>query len=67
MGSWVWGRTVSEDRAVVVSVGVAACARVGGPSGGAYAGPAVGWSGVPWCGRGSGWACVAAAWLAAGR
>ena len=51
---------------MVVSVGVAVCACVGGPSGGAYAGPAAGRSGVPWCGPGSGWACVAAAWLAAG-
>ena len=67
VGSWVWGRTVSEGRMVVVSVGVAACACVGGSSGGAYAGPAVGRSGVPWCGWGSRWACVAAAWLAAGR
>ena len=67
MGPWVWGCTVSEGRALVVSVGVAVCACVGGPSGGAYAGPAAGWSGVPWWGRGSGWACVAAAWLAASR
>ena len=66
MGSWVWGRTVSEGQAVVVSVGVAACACVGGSSGSVYAGPAVGRSGVPWCERGSGSACVAAAWLAAG-
>ena len=35
---------------MVVSVGVAVCACVGGPSGGAYAGPAAGRSGVPWCG-----------------
>ena len=61
------GCTVSEGRAVVVSVGVAVCACVGGLSGGVYAGPAAGRSGVPWRGRGSGWACVAAAWLAAGR
>ena len=46
---------------------VVACAWVGGSLGGVYAGPAVGRSGVPWCGRGSGWDCVAAAWLAAGR
>ena len=50
---------------MVVSVGVAACACVEGPSGSAYAGPAVGRSGVPWCGRGSGGAYVAAALLAA--
>ena len=66
VGSWAWGRTVSEGRVVAVLVGVAACACVGGSSGGAYAGPAVGRSGVPWRGRGSGWACVAAARLAAG-
>ena len=41
MGSWVWGRTVSEGQAVVVSVGGAACASVGGSSGGAYVG--LGW------------------------
>ena len=52
---------------MVVSVGVAVCACVGGASGGAYAGLTAGRSGGPWCGRGSGWACVAAAWLAAGR
>ena len=40
---------------------------MGGPSGGVYAGPTAGRSGVPWCGRGSGWACDAAVWLAAGR
>ena len=51
---------------MVVSVGVAVCACVGGPSGGAFAGPAAGRSGVPWCGRYSRWACVAAAWLVAG-
>ena len=66
VGSRAWRRTVSEGRVVAVSVGVAACACVGGSSGGAYAGPAVGRSGVPWRGRGSGWDCVAAAWLAAG-
>ena len=49
----------------MVSVAVAVCACVGGPSGGVYAGSAAGRSGVPWCGRGSGWACVAVAWLAA--
>ena len=66
-GRGVWGCTVSEGRAAVVSVGVAVCACVGGASGGVYAGSAAGRSGVPWCGRGSGWACVAAAWLAAGH
>ena len=65
VGSWTWGRTVSEYWVVAVLVGVAACACVGGSSGGAYARPAVGRSGVPWRGRGSGWACAAAAWLAA--
>ena len=65
VGLWAWGRTVSEGLVVVVSVGVAALACVGGSSGGAYAGPAVGQSGVPWRGRGSGWACVAAALLTA--
>ena len=67
MGPWVWGCTVSECRAAVVSVRLAVCACMGGPSGGAYAGPAAGRSGVPLCGRGSGWACVAAAWLVAIR
>ena len=67
MGPLVWGCTVLEGQAVVVSVRVASCACVGGPSGGAYAGPAAGRSGVPWCRRGSGWTCVAAGWLAAGR
>ena len=52
---------------MVVSVGLAVCACVGGTSGAAYAGPAAGRSCVPWCGRGFGWACIAAAWLAAGR
>ena len=61
-----WGRTESEGRVVAVSVGVEAYACVGGSSGGAYAGPAAGRLGVPWRGRGSEWACVAAAWLAAG-
>ena len=67
LGLWVWGCTVWEGQAVVVSVGVAVCACLRGPSGGAYTGPAAGRSGVPWCWRGSGWACVAAAWLLAGR
>ena len=67
VGPGVWGCRVPEGRAAVVSVGVAVCACVGGPSGGVCAGSAAGRSGVPWCGRGSGWACVAAAWLAAGR
>ena len=65
VGPGVRGCTVSEGRAAVVSVGVMVCACVGGPLGGVYAGSAAGGSGVPWCGRGSGWACVAAAWLAA--
>ena len=58
--SWAWGHTVSEGRVVALSVGVAACACVGGSSGGAYAGPAAGRSGGPWRGRRSRWACVAA-------
>ena len=66
VGLWAWGCTVPEGRVLVVSVGVAPHACVGGPSGGAYAGPSVGRSGVPRCGRGSGWSCVAAARLAAG-
>ena len=61
-----WGCKVSEGWAAVVSVGAAVCACVWGPSGGVYAGSAAGRSGVPWCGRGSEWACAAAAWLAAG-
>ena len=67
VGPGVWECTVSEGRSAVVSVGAAVCACVGGPSDGVYAGSPAGGSGVPWCGRGSGWACVAAAWLAAGR
>ena len=67
VGPGLLGCTVPEGRAAVVSVGVAVCASVGGPSGGVCAGSAAGRSGVPWCGRGSGWACVAAAWLAAKR
>ena len=66
VGLWAWGRTVSEGRVVAVSVGVAACASVGESPGDVYASPPVGRSGVPWLGPGSGWACVAAAWLAAG-
>ena len=66
VGLWAWGCTVSDGRVVVVSVGVAARVCVGGSSGGAFAGPAVSRSGVPWRGRGSGWACVTAARLAAG-
>ena len=50
----------------VVSVGVAARACVGKPSGGAYAGPSVGLSGVPWRGQDSMWDCAAAVRLAAG-
>ena len=64
---WVWGCPASEGRAAVASVGVAVCVCVGGLSVGVYAGSAAGRSGVPWRGRGSGLACVAAAWLAAGR
>ena len=66
VGLWVWGCTVPEGRVMVVSVGAAIRVCLGGPSGGAYAGPAFGRSGVPWRGRGSGWACFAAAQLAAG-
>ena len=39
VGPWVWGCTVSEGRAAVVSVGIAVCACVGGPSGGSMLGP----------------------------
>ena len=66
VGFWAWGCTVSEGRVVVVSGGVAAPVCVGASSGGALAGPADGRSGVPWRGRGSGLACVAAARLGAG-
>ena len=51
---------------MVASVGVAVCVRVGRLSVGVYVGSAAGRSGAPWCGRGSGPACVVAAWLAAG-
>ena len=51
----------------MASVGVAVCVRVGRLSVGVYVGSAAGRSGAPWCGRGSGWACVVAAWLAACR
>ena len=67
VGLGMWGCTVPEGRAAVVSVGVAVCACVGGPSSGVCTGSAAGRPGVPWFGRGSGRACVAAAWLAAGR
>ena len=67
VGPGMWGCTVPEGQAAVVSVGVAVCACVAGPSGGVCAGSTAGRSSVPWCGRGSGWACFAAAWLAAGR
>ena len=67
LGPWVWGCPASEGRAVVASVGVAVCVRVGRLSVGVYVGSAAGRSGAPWCGRGSGWACGVAAWLAAGR
>ena len=66
VGLLAWGHTVQEGRVLVVSVGVVVRVCVGGPSRGAYAGPFVGRSGVRWRGRGSGWACFAAAWLAAG-
>ena len=66
VGLWAWGCMVSEGRVVVVSVEVAARVCVGGSSGSVFAGPAVGQSGVPWRGRGSRSACVAAARLAAG-
>ena len=67
MGPWVWGCPASEGRAAVALVGVAVCVRVGRLSVVVYVGSAAGRSGVPWCGRGSGWACVVAGWLAAGR
>ena len=66
-GRGCWGCPASEGRAAVASVGVAVCVRVGRLSVGVYVGSAAGGSGVPWCGRGSGWACVVAACLAAGR
>ena len=66
VGSVAWGHTLSEGRVVAVSVGLAACACVEGSSGGTYAGPVAGRLDVPWRGRGSGWACIAAAGLAAG-
>ena len=52
---------------MVASVGVAVCVRVGRLSVGVYVASAAGRSGAACCGRGSGWACVVAAWLAAGR
>ena len=55
VGPGVWGCTVSEGRAAVVSIGAAVCACVGDLSGGVYAGSAAGRSGVPWCGWCSGW------------
>ena len=66
LGLWAWGRTVPRGRALVVSVGVAVRVCVGGPSVGECVGLFVGRIGVPWCERGSDWACVAAAWRAAG-
>ena len=66
VGLWAWGRTVPRGRALVVSVGVPVRVSVGSPSGGACVGLSVGRIGVPWCWRGSRWACVAAAWRAAG-
>ena len=53
VGLLAWGCTVSEGRVVVASVGVAAHACVEGSSGSAFAGPAVGRSGVPWRGDGA--------------
>ena len=66
VGLLAWGRTVPEGRVLVASVGVAVRVCVGGPLGGAYAGPSIDRSGVPWRGLGSWWACVAAARLLAG-
>ena len=66
VASWVWECTVPGGQLVVLSVGGAARVCVGGSSGGAFAGPAAGRSGVPWRGWGSGWTCVTAARLAAG-
>ena len=65
-GLWAWKCTVPDGRLLVVYVGVAVRVCVGGPLDGAYAGPSVGRSGVPWRGRGSAWAYVAAARLADG-
>ena len=67
VGPGLWGCTVPEVRAAVVSVGVAVCACVAGPSGGVCTGSVARRSGVPRCGRGSGRVCVAAARLAASR
>ena len=67
VGPWVWGCPASEGWAVVASVGVAVCVCVGRLSAGVYVRSAAGRSGASWCGRGSWWACVVAAWLAAGR
>ena len=66
VGLWASGRTVLKGRVLMVLVGVAVRDCVGGPSGGTCAGPSVGRFGVLWRGRGPGWACVAAAWRAAG-
>ena len=66
VGFWAWGRTVPRGRALVAPVRVAVHVCVGGRSDGACLGPSVGQIGGLWCGRGSGWACVAAAWWAAG-
>ena len=54
VGLWAWGRVVPKGRVLVVSGGVAVHVCVGGPSGGACAGPSVGRFGLPWRGRGSG-------------
>ena len=67
VGPLVWGCPASEGRAAVASVGVAVSVPVGRLSVGVYVGSAACLSGVPWCGRGTGRACVVAAWLAAGR
>ena len=47
VGPGVWGCPMPEGRAAVVSVGVAVCACVGGPSGGVRTGSPAGRSGVP--------------------
>ena len=57
VGLWAWGRTVPKGRVLVVSVGPAVRVCVRGPLAGACAGPSVRRFGVPWRGRGSGWAC----------
>ena len=66
VGLWASGRTVPGGPALVASVGVLVHVCVGGPLDGACVGPSVARIRGPCCGRRSGWACVAAAWLAAG-